>query len=142
MNAMAPAPKRRHTTGKRVVLEVLGSSDNFRSAQRIHLQIQSQYPVRIGLTSVYRILRTLSDDSVAETARAEDGEMLYRLRRMPGHRHYLVCRSCGRAIGFTPTALEELTTELGRRYDFSDVTHFVDLYGLCAQCRGELSGSG
>jgi Fur family ferric uptake transcriptional regulator len=139
---MATTPKRRRTTGKRVVLEVLGASDNFRSAQRIYLQIRSQHPVRIGLTSVYRILRTLSDDSVAETARAEDGEMLYRLRRVPGHRHYLVCRSCGRAIGFTPTALEELTMELGRRYDFSDVTHFVDLYGLCAQCRGEVTHSG
>jgi Fur family transcriptional regulator, ferric uptake regulator len=126
-----PAPKRRRTTAQRVVLEVLSAGDKFRSAQQIYLEIRSQRPVRIGLTSVYRILRGLSDDSVAETQRAEDGETLYRRRTAS----VLVCRGCGRAVGFTPTALEEHTMQLSRRFDYTDVTHHVDLYGICPECR-------
>lgn len=117
------------------MLEALSTSDSFRSAQQLFVEMRHQRPVRIGLTSVYRILRTLADDEIAETQRAEDGETLYRLRTEPGHRHYLVCRVCGRAVGFTPTAIEEHTARLCRTYDFTEVSHYVDLYGTCPQCR-------
>ncbi|MGY4711301.1 Fur family transcriptional regulator [Mycolicibacterium sp. CBM1] len=128
-------PKRRRSTAKqRAVLDVLGTSDNFRSAQELFVQLRYHRPVRIGLTSVYRILRTLADDRIAETQRAEDGETLYRLRTEPGHRHYLVCRKCGRAVGFIPIAIEEQTAGLSQQHGFSDVTHYLDVYGTCPQC--------
>src|ERR1700754_361407 len=130
-----PTPRRRRNTVKQqVVLEVLGGSDKFRSAQQLSLQIRHERPLRIGLTSVYRILRGLADDRVAETQRAEDGEILYRLRNSPEHRHYLLCRRCGRAVGFTPTALEDHTADLIHRHRYSEVTHYFDLYGICPQC--------
>jgi Fur family transcriptional regulator, ferric uptake regulator len=129
-------PKRRRSTAKqRAVLEILSTSDNFRSAQELYLQLRSQRPERIGLTSVYRILHTLAEDRVAETQRAEDGETLYRLRTEAGHRHYLVCRKCGLAVGFTPATIEEHTARLTHQHGFTDVTHYVDLYGVCPQCR-------
>jgi Fur family transcriptional regulator, ferric uptake regulator len=131
----SPAPRRRRNTAKQqVVLDVLGGSDKFRSAQHLYLQIRHERPLRIGLTSVYRILRGLADDRVAETQRSEDGEILYRLRGSPEHRHYLLCRRCGRAVGFTPTALEDHTADLIRRHRYSEVTHYFDLYGICPQC--------
>jgi Fur family transcriptional regulator, ferric uptake regulator len=133
-----PAPqtprRRRNTAKQQVVLDVLRGSDNFRSAQQLYLQIRHERPLRIGLTSVYRILRSLADDRIAETQRAEDGEILYRLRDSPGHRHYLLCRRCGRAVGFTPTALEDHTADLIRRHRYSEVTHYFELYGICPQC--------
>ena len=79
------------------MLEVLQEQENFRSAQQLYLDVRQKRQLRIGLTSVYRILRTLADDRIAETQRAEDGEILYRLRTGTGHRHYLVCRRCGAA---------------------------------------------
>ncbi len=83
-------------------MEVLREQENFRSAQQLYLDIRQRRPLQIGLTSVYRILRALADDRIAETQRAEDGEILYRLRTGAGHRHYLLCRRCGKAVGFTP----------------------------------------
>ncbi|AQT78908.1 Fe2+/Zn2+ uptake regulation protein [Mycolicibacterium litorale] len=130
----ASTKRRRNTAKQRAVLEVLGTSERFRSAQQLFVVLRSQRPMRIGLTSVYRILRTLADDQIAETQRAEDGETLYRLRTEPGHRHYLICRLCGRAVGFIPTAIEEQTTGLSAQHGFSDVTHYVDVYGICPQC--------
>jgi Fur family transcriptional regulator, ferric uptake regulator len=127
--------RRRATAKQRVVLEMLGESDNFRSAQQLHLQIQRQSVLPISLTSVYRILRGLAEDRIAETQRAEDGEILYRIRSSAAHRHYLLCRRCGEAVGFTPTALEMQTSQLSGQYDYTDVTHHVDLYGICPRCR-------
>jgi Fur family transcriptional regulator, ferric uptake regulator len=131
-----PEPRRRRSTPKqRAVLEALREQENFRSAQQVYLDIQRHRQLQIGLTSVYRILRTLADDRIAETQRAEDGEILYRLRTEPGHRHYLVCRQCGRAVGFTPDDIEEHTRRLSRQHHYTEVTHYVDLYGICPLCR-------
>ena len=66
------------------MLEVLREQENFRSAQQLYLDIRQRRPLQIGLTSVYRILRALADDRIAETQRAEDGEILYRLRTRGG----------------------------------------------------------
>jgi Fur family transcriptional regulator, ferric uptake regulator len=131
-----PEPRRRRSTAKqRTVLEVLREQENFRSAQQLYLDIRQRRPLQIGLTSVYRILRALADDRIAETQRAEHGEILYRLRTGAGHRHYLVCRRCGKAVGFIPAEIEEHTRRLIRQYHYTDVTHYVDLYGVCPQCR-------
>jgi len=131
-----PEPQRRRSTAKqRAVLEVLREQENFRSAQQLYLDIRRHRQLRIGLTSVYRILRTLAADRIAETQRAEDGEILYRLFTGAGHRHYLVCRRCGSAVGFTPVDIEERTRHLSRQHQYTDVTHYVDLYGVCPRCR-------
>jgi Fur family transcriptional regulator, ferric uptake regulator len=131
-----PEPSRRRSTAKqRAVVEVLREQENFRSAQQLYLDIRHRRQLRIGLTSVYRILHTLAADRIAETQRAEDGEILYRLRTGTGHRHYLVCRRCGEAVGFTPADLEEHTHRLSRQHHYTDVTHYVDLYGVCPRCR-------
>jgi Fur family transcriptional regulator, ferric uptake regulator len=131
-----PEPRRRRSTAKqRTVLEVLREQENFRSAQQLYLEIERHGQLHIGLTSVYRILRTMATDRIAETQRAEDGEILYRLRTGAGHRHYLVCRRCGEAVGFTPVGIEEHTRRLSRQHHYTDVTHRVDLYGICPRCR-------
>jgi Fur family ferric uptake transcriptional regulator len=132
----SPTPQRRRNTAKQqVVLEVLGGSDRFRGAQELYSHIRRERPVRIGLTSVYRILRTLADDRIVETQRAEGGEILYRLRGSPEHRHYLLCRWCGGAVGFTLATIEDDTADLVRRHRYTEVTHHFDLYGICPQCR-------
>ena len=135
MSAPPQSRRRRSTAKQRAVLEVLQEQQNFRSAQQLYLDIHRHRQLRIGLTSVYRILRTLADDRIAETQRAEDGEILYRLRTEAGHRHYLVCRQCGTAVGFTPVDIEEHTRRLGRRHHYTEVTHYVDLYGTCPRCQ-------
>lgn len=131
-----PTGHRRRTTKKRqAILEVLSSADNFRSAQQLYLEVCQQQATRIALTTVYRILHALSEERIAETQRAEDGEILYRLRTGSEHRHYLLCRHCGDAVAFTPTALEEHTRVLSTQYRYADVAHYIDLYGTCPRCR-------
>ena len=96
----APMPRpTRVTAQQRAVLDLLHRSDRFRGAQELHLDLLQRRGVRIGLVTVYRILRAFAEMKITETQRAEDGEMLYRLRTTREHLHYLLCRQCGRAIG-------------------------------------------
>jgi Fur family transcriptional regulator, ferric uptake regulator len=129
-----PVPIRRRTPKRQAVLEQLGRSDSFRTAQQLHTEIRNHHSIRMGLTTVYRILRNLAQENVAESQRGEDGEILYRLRTTTGHRHYLVCRRCGRAVGFTADEVEHICVRLASEHGYRDIAHHVDLYGTCPVC--------
>lgn len=134
--AAPPTGQRRRSSAKRkAVVAALSSGEKFRSAQQLYLEICQQRATRVALTTVYRILHALAEERIAEAQRAEDGEILYRLRTASEHRHYLLCRSCGDAVSFVPTALEERTAELTGQYGYADVAHHVDLYGTCPRCQ-------
>jgi Fur family ferric uptake transcriptional regulator len=131
-----PTPHRpRRTAQRQAVLQLLRRSDRFRSAQQLHLELRDVNGERVGLSTVYRILRRLAMEKVAETQRAEDGETLYRLRTVAEHRHYLLCRRCGRAVGFTADDAERQADCLAQQHCFTDVTHWIDVFGTCPLCR-------
>ncbi|MCU1642829.1 MAG: Fe2+/Zn2+ uptake regulation protein [Nocardia sp.] len=110
--------------------------DRFRSAQQLHADLRATPTLSAGLTSVYRILRILTDQQVVEVQRAEDGEFLYRLRDNDRHHHHLLCRICGRAEEFTLDDLEHHTDRIAGQHRYADVTHHIDLYGTCPECLG------
>lgn len=132
--------RRATTVRQRALLDVLGRSDRFRSAQQLHAELRATETVGIGLTSVYRILHRFAEQQVVQTQRAEDGESLYRLRTSAGHHHYLVCRICGRAEQFTLDPVERYTDHIARQHEYADVTHHLDLYGTCPDCLGGNDG--
>ncbi len=134
MTAQPAGPRRRITAKRQAVLDALGRGDNFRSAQQLYFEVRQQRATRIALTTVYRILHALAEERIAETQRAEDGEILYRLRTDSEHRHYLLCRCCGDAVAFIPTSLEKQTNELTAKHHYADVAHHIDLYGTCPRC--------
>jgi Fur family transcriptional regulator, ferric uptake regulator len=132
----APTTPHRHrpTAQRQAVMQLLHRSDRFRSAQQLHMELRDIKRERVGLSTVYRILRALAEERIAETQRAEDGETLYRLRTVAEHRHYLLCRRCGRAVGFTADDAERQADFLARQQGFTDVTHWIDVFGTCPLC--------
>ena len=127
-------PPRRPTAQQQAVLDALGRSARFRSAQELHHELTAHAPRRVGLATVYRILHRLAGQHIAEAQRGEDGETLYRLRTTTEHHHYLMCRRCGAAVAFSPAALEHHTAELARKHRYANITHHIDLYGTCPRC--------
>jgi Fur family ferric uptake transcriptional regulator len=127
----------RETPRKRALLEVLESADGFLSAAdlhgrlRVHLATQG---LRVGITTVYNQLRRLAESGAVDTLHGDDGETLYWLPRRDAHHHYLVCRSCGRALEIVADPVEEWAQALGATVGFRDVTHTFELFGLCERC--------
>ncbi len=128
------ARRHRVTVRQRAVLDTLRRGDRFRSAQQLHADLRLTSTIGIGLTSVYRILHRLADQRLVETQRAEDGELLYRIRDGGGHHHYLMCRICGRAEQFTLDEVEQYADLIARQHQYRDVSHRLDLYGICPRC--------
>lgn len=126
------APKRR-TRQRAAVEALLSQADDFRTAQQIHAQLRSDGH-DVGLTTVYRSLALMAAEGSVDVLLAEDGEARYRACSA-GHHHHLVCRQCGYTIEVTATAVERWARQTAQANGFSDVSHTVEILGICATCR-------
>ncbi len=130
---MSEQPQRRTTRQRTAISEFLSHTDDFRTAQQIHEQLRMGGD-RVGLATVYRTLQSMAELGDVDTVRTAEGEFAYRRCATSGHHHHLVCRNCGRAEELTAQAVEAWAATIAAEHGFTDVTHDVELHGLCAQC--------
>jgi Fur family ferric uptake transcriptional regulator len=124
----------RTTRQRTAVMRALTSRQDFVSAQELHgLLVAEGHPV--GLTTVYRALRELEAEGGVDVVRDEAGGRLYRQRPTDGHRHYLICRCCGRSRPVDSGVVEEWAGQIASETGFAAVEHTVELTGICADCR-------
>jgi Fur family ferric uptake transcriptional regulator len=125
----------RNTRQRSEVLQLLASTDGFRSAQQLHADLRAK-GAQVGLTTVYRTLQLLADAGEVDQLRLPDGEQLYRRCGQNNHHHHLVCRQCGATVEVEGPAVETWAHHQAAQYGFVDVDHTVEIVGTCADCVG------
>ena len=130
-----PAPKtRRDTRQRRALRDHLGRSEVFVGAQQLHDELRASGE-KVGLATIYRSLQTMLEDDEVDAVRGDDGEVRYRVCG-PRHHHHLVCRSCGRTVEISGPGVEKWAAKAAEDHGFTEVTHIVELFGLCTECSG------
>ncbi|MDQ1015257.1 Fur family transcriptional regulator [Streptomyces afghaniensis] len=135
----SPAVERFHTPGlrstwqRRAVLDTLGRCHEFVSAQELHALLADSGST-VGLTTVYRTLRELDRAGVVDVVRDEGGERLYLGRPAGEHRHYLICRRCGRSRPVDAETVEEWAARLAETTGYTELEHTLELSGVCGPC--------
>ena len=122
----------RPTRQRRSITEALARAADFQSAQEIHDSLRHAGE-KVGLATVYRTLQAMAEAGDVDVRHHPSGEATYR-RCSDSHHHHLVCRSCGRTVEITGSAVERWARTVADEHGFSDVTHPVELVGLCADC--------
>jgi Fur family transcriptional regulator, ferric uptake regulator len=126
------ASRPRATRQRAAVSALLDRLDDFRSAQEIHEELRKDGE-GIGLTTVYRALQSLSESGEVDVLRTGSGEAVYR-RCSTHHHHHLVCRRCGRTVEVEGPTVESWAQRVADEHGFSDVSHTVEVFGVCADC--------
>jgi Fur family transcriptional regulator, ferric uptake regulator len=122
----------RATRQRAAITELLNDLDDFRSAQELHDELRRRGE-GIGLTTVYRTLQSLSEAGLVDTLRTDTGESVYR-RCSEDHHHHLVCRACGSTVEVQGGQVEAWAAEVARQHGFSDVSHTIEIFGVCGDC--------
>ena len=128
-------PGVRATRQGAAVWDLLENLEEFRSAQELHDELRRRGE-GIGLTTVYRRLQSMAASGLVDTLRTENGESVYR-RCSQQHHHHLVCRHCGATVEVQGAKVEAWASEVARENGFSDVSHTIEIFGLCAECAGK-----
>ena len=126
-------PRLRPTRQRAAVVDLLTRVDGFRTAQDLHLMLREE-GASVGLTTVYRHLQALADAGEVDVVRSADGEAAYRRCASGEHHHHLVCRSCGRSVEIDAPDVEAWLDSVARKHGFAEVSHSVEVFGLCGQC--------
>ncbi|MEU3984489.1 transcriptional repressor [Streptomyces sp. NPDC026672] len=132
-------PGLRSTRQRTAVLRALHGCHGFMSARELHAAITAD-GTAVGLTTVYRTLRTLERDGQVDVVRERTGERLYRIRPADGHRHYLFCRSCGLSLAVEAGAVERWADDVAEATGFAELEHTVELTGICGRCKHGVAG--
>src|SRR5215210_6872283 len=122
----------RKTRQRAAVEEMLGRTDQFRTASQIHDDLRHA-GAGIGLTTVYRTLQLMAGADQLDSIRTDDGETAYR-RCSTGHHHHLVCRSCGWTVEVSGPAVEKWANAVAEQHNFRDVSHDLEIFGTCSSC--------
>ncbi|BBX38245.1 ferric uptake regulation protein [Mycolicibacterium mageritense DSM 44476 = CIP 104973] len=124
----------RSTRQRAAIADLLGEIEEFRSAQELHDELRRRGQ-GIGLTTVYRTLQAMANSGVVDTLRTDTGESVYR-RCSEHHHHHLVCRSCGSTVEVDGGAAEVWADQVAAEHGFSDVSHTIEIFGVCGECEG------
>lgn len=123
----------RSTRQRAALAALLENLDDFRSAQELHDELRKRGE-GVGLTTVYRTLQQMAAAGAVDTLRTDTGESVYRLCSQH-HHHHLVCRQCGSTVEISGGEVETWAADIARKHGFSDVTHTIEIFGVCDRCR-------
>lgn len=94
----------------------------------------------LATSSVYRNLADLEHAGVVRRVMTDDEHGRYELTEdLTGHHHHLICSNCGKVedLPLPPElerTLERTLDGLARPAGFAEVSHRLDLIGLCSDC--------
>lgn len=121
----------RITEPRKALLRILIESKKPLSAEEAHAALGAG---DYDLVTVYRNLETFESAGIATRIPTESGKSLYELNAEEHHHHHIICRKCHRAECLDHCEIEKLEN-LAKALGFTEVTHVLELYGVCADCR-------
>jgi Fur family ferric uptake transcriptional regulator len=125
-------PAKRPTRQRKAIEDLLSEFHDFRSAQQIHATLRERGG-NIGLATVYRTLGLMVHSGQVDVLTREDGETVY-LQCSQQHHHHLLCRSCGRSIEIAGQAVVQWADAVAKQHGYTDISHTLEVFGLCPDC--------
>lgn len=129
--------RQRNTRQAQAIEAALQDADGFRTAQDLFTVLRAAGE-GVGLSTVYRYLTLLAELRRVDVVHGADGEARFRLcgpieapDEPSEHHHHLVCRTCGSSVEVSGPQVELWAEQVARAAGYTDVTHTVELFGLC-----------
>ena len=86
------------------------------------------------LVTVYRTLEAFEKIGIIQRIPLEENGCLFELTEPDDHHHHFVCRECHRTERLDLCLANELE-EQARKLGFTQISHLMEVYGLCEDCR-------
>jgi len=123
----------RMTPQRAALLRLIAASEGHPSAAHLYEQIKAQFPTT-SLATVYKTLTLLKEmGEVLELGFSDDDNRYDGSRPYP-HPH-LICVRCHKISDPDVRHMDDLTEEIAAASGYEILSHRLDFYGLCPECR-------
>ncbi len=123
--------KKRMTKQRKVILEVLKSTNTHPTADWIYDQVREKLP-NISLGTVYRNLKVLKE--VGEIRELDYGSTYSRFDGSPHNHYHFVCNRCERVIDLDLPVDNALNKKAEENNKVKVENHRLEFYGYCIEC--------
>lgn len=86
------------------------------------------------LVTVYRTLEAFEGIGIIQKIPLEESGCLFELTEPNDHHHHFVCRDCHRTERLDLCLAKELE-DRAQKLGFTEISHLIEVYGLCEDCR-------
>jgi len=108
------------------------------SAEELYAEVKKVNP-HVGYATIYRTLKLLKECELVYERHFDDLQARYEIVTKRHHDHF-ICERCGKIIEFENPRIERLQQLVARDLGAELTRHKMELYGLCADCRGRGAG--
>jgi Fur family ferric uptake transcriptional regulator len=121
------------TSQRELILEVVRKGPSHFTAQEVFENVITLNPA-IGFATVYRFLRTLTENNFVTEVRMGGMPARYEWGAKRHHDH-LTCVNCNEIVEFENPDIERLQEKVAKEFGFTLTHHLLELYGVCPECR-------
>lgn len=123
----------RLTPQRLAILKILAASNGHPSVDKIFDQVKLDFPTT-SLATVYKTVTLLKELGEVLELGFPDGSNRYDGNKPYPHPH-MVCLKCKRISDPDLQSVEELTREAEQKTGFDILSHRLDFFGICPDCR-------
>jgi Fur family transcriptional regulator, ferric uptake regulator len=116
-----------------LILDIIRAGTSHFTAQDAFEAVAKKNP-GLGFATVYRFLRTLSENRFVTEIRMGGMPARYEWAGKQHHDH-LTCVACGKIVEFENLEIERLQETVATLFGFELTGHILELYGKCPECR-------
>ncbi len=126
-------------TGQRdLILEIFLSTEEHLTSEALYGLVRKRDD-SVGLTTVYRTLKLLTEAGLAREVRFGDNKTYYEHHYEHEHHDHMICTECGKVIEFFSPEIEALQDEMADKFHFRPTHHSLRMWGLCSDCQAKRS---
>lgn len=123
----------RITSARRAVVDAVFGSNHALAPIEVYDHARKKYRA-LGLVTVYRTLEKLEELHLIQRVHQPMGCQAF-ISAGLGHQHLLLCQQCGQVEFFEGDDLEPLTKSIAKKTGYQIQDHWLQLFGLCANCK-------
>lgn len=126
----------RRTNQRDLILEIFLSNEAHLTSEDLHTLVHKTDPT-VGLTTVYRTLKLLTEAGLAREVGFGDGKTYYEHHFNHEHHDHMICTQCGTVIEFMSPDIEKLQDQMAVNFGFKPTHHSLRMWGVCSACQNQ-----
>ncbi|MFZ0451895.1 MAG: transcriptional repressor [Desulfatiglandaceae bacterium] len=123
----------RITPQRLAVLRILAASDGHPSVERVYETVRRDFPTT-SIATVYKTVHLLKQLNEVLELGFPDGSNRYDGKKPFPHPH-VICVRCQKIIDPDLESLKDMTAEVADETGFDILTHRLDFFGICGDCK-------
>ncbi|MGE3466778.1 MAG: Fur family transcriptional regulator [Pyrinomonadaceae bacterium] len=124
----------RRTAQRELILEIFLDTEEHLTSEDLYGLVQKEDDT-VGLTTVYRTLKLLTEAGLAREVRFGDNKTYYEHHHNHEHHDHMICTECGTVIEFFSEKIESLQDQMAGKFGFKPTHHSLRMWGLCSECQ-------